>query len=198
MQWVASIVVVASTVMAAVQALAAPDCPTAQSAHRGFVVERDGTTKTEVFAGQDGTVRTTMRLGGKALLETTQFRGVFQLDRLDEGRRAVFRPKTDLAPLFPLKVGQNIEVEFDLTGPGQAATATIALSVKEADTLYIGPCRYDVLKIERRESRGSGALRFIDTDYYAPALNLIIAKEYRYGGDRTRLIKFDRIYPLKR
>ena len=138
MQWVASIALVASTVMAAVQALAAPECPSAQSARRGFVVERDGSSKTDVFVAQDGTVRTTMRVGGKTLLETTQFRGLLQLDRLEEGRRAIFRPKTDLATLFPLKIGQNIEVNFDLEGPGQAATATIALAIKDADTLYIG------------------------------------------------------------
>jgi hypothetical protein len=56
-----------------------------------------------------------------------------------------------------------------------------------------------VLKIERRESSGDGPFRFIDTDYYAPGLKLVIAKEYRdrSGGDRTTLIKFDRIYPIK-
>jgi hypothetical protein len=51
--------------------------------------------------------------------------------------------------------------------------------------------------MERRESRGGSPLRFINTDYYAPDLKLTIAKEYRDKGDRTRLIKFDRIYPLR-
>jgi hypothetical protein len=38
----------------------AQDCPTEQTAKRGFVV-RGALQKTEVFTGDDGTVRTCMR-----------------------------------------------------------------------------------------------------------------------------------------
>src|SRR5436190_20571692 len=80
---------------------AAQDCPTAESATRGFVVERQERSKTEVLFAEPPIVRTIMRYDGRTLLETTQFQGLFELDRLDRGRRAVFRPKTDLAALFP-------------------------------------------------------------------------------------------------
>jgi len=190
-------VLLASTIMAAAQTPAASDCPTAQSARAGFVVERNEKSKTDVFAGDGTAVRTILRYDGKTLLETTQFQGLFQLDRLDRGRRAVFRPKTNLAALFPLKVGQKINVEFEVEGSGRPPTIRIELFVKQADVAYIGPCKYDVLRIERRESWGDGPSRLIDIDYYAPALKLVIAKEYKDSGDKTTLIKFDRIYPIK-
>ena len=191
-------VLLASSVIAAPSLTSAQDCPTAQSARNGFVVERDQRSKTEVFVGSDSIVRTVMRSGGKTLLETTQFEGLFQLDRIDTGHRTVLRPKTNLASLFPLKVGQTIRAEFDIEDPRRPGTAAIEFSVKKTDTLHIGPCQYRVYQMERRESRGESPLRFVNTDYYAPDLKLIIAKEYKYQDDRTRLIKFDRIYSIKR
>ena len=60
-----------------------------------------------------------------------------------------------------------------------------------ADTLYIGSCKYDILKIDRDET---GARLFQNIDYYAPALKLVVAKEYKESDGRTTLIKFDKIY----
>ena len=70
--------------------------------------------------------------------------------------------------------------------------------VKASDVLYIGARRYNVLKIERSESRSSEPPRFVDTDYYSPVLKPVLAKEYRESKGGTRTIKYDRIYPLKR
>jgi hypothetical protein len=177
---------------------AAQECPTAQSGGQGFVVEREERSKTEVFHAQDSMVRTVLRYQGNTLLETTQFEGLFELERLDRGRRTVFRPKTNLASLFPLKKAQKLKAEFSAEEAGKQTTAlVIQLVVKGTDAIYIGPCKYDVLKIERSQSRGGGQLAFLETDYYSSALKLILAKEYRDPGDRTTVIKFDRIYPIK-
>jgi hypothetical protein len=51
-----------------------------------------------------------------------------------------------------------------------------------------------VLKIEWSESRGGEPFTQYPTDYYSSELKLVLAKEYRDG----KLIKFDRIYPIKR
>jgi hypothetical protein len=40
--------------------------------------------------------------------------------------------------------------------------------------------------------------RFIDTDYYSPELKLILAREYRERNGGMNMIKYHRIYPLKR
>jgi hypothetical protein len=177
----------------------AQDCPTAQSAREGFVVERGERSKTEVFHVDDSVVRTILRYDGKSLLETTQFQGLFQLERLDRGRRTVFQPKTDLAKLFPLKPGEGSTVAFEVKeASGSTMTRTVSLSVKPGEDLYIGPCKYAALKIERKEAFGDAPPSFINFDHYAPELKLVLAKEYRERDGRTTLIKFDKIYPSKR
>ena len=72
-----------SAILFAIPIAHAQDCPTEQTAKRGFVVERGALQKTEVFTGDDGTVRTSMRYRGQSLLETTLFAGLFSLNRLD-------------------------------------------------------------------------------------------------------------------
>jgi hypothetical protein len=188
---------VSLNILIAPQIAGAQDCPTAKSAASGYVVEREVNSKTDVLFSDNSTVRTILRYDGKVLLETTQFQGLFELDRLDRGRRAVFRPKTELAALFPLKQGKTATVEFDVEGSGRPTTAAVQIAVKGTDVLYIGACKYSVLKIDRSESRGDGPLAFRNTDYYSPELKLVIAKEYRKGDGQTDMIKFDRIYPLK-
>jgi hypothetical protein len=132
---------------------AAQDCPTAASGQGGFVVERGDQQKSEVFHVGDGTIRTVMRYNGTTVLETTQHEGLFQLDRLDNGRRTKFEPQSDLKKLFPLKPGCNVDAKFISENNGRQVTLSVDLAVRGADALYIGPCKYNVLKIERSESR---------------------------------------------
>jgi len=174
------------------------ECPTAQSAERGFVVERGDQQKTEVFHDEGGIVRTVTRYNGIPVLETTQYEGLFQLDRLDDGRRTRFEAQSELKQLFPLKPGQKATVAFIWESDARTGQLRVDIAVKREDTLYIGPCKYAVLMIERSESRSTDPPKFVDTDYYSRELKLILAKEYRYTNGRERLIKFDRIYPLNR
>jgi hypothetical protein len=144
----------------------ADDCPNAKSGKIGFVLERGERTSTEVFHVENSVVRTVMRSGGNTVLETAQFEGLMQLDRIDRGRRTTFRPKGDLAAIFPLKVGQQTSAEFEYQGAdGRSTVATVGLTVKEKDQLFIGACRYDVFKIERSESHGERPSRLINVDY---------------------------------
>jgi hypothetical protein len=170
---------------------AAQDCPSA-TGKGSFVVERGPDSKTEVFAGEGTVVRLILRYRGRTLLETTLHEGVFELDRLDRGRRSVLKPRADLVRFFPLKQKQKIDVEFDIEqSDGKPARSRVKLAVIGTDTLYIGPCKYDILKIDRDET---GARLFKNVDYYAPALKLAVAKEYKERDGRTTLIKFDKIY----
>jgi len=194
--WAVSTVMVPCALTAALAA--AQDCPTAQSGKAGFVVERGEQQKSEIFHTEDGVVRTVMRYNGAVLLETTQHEGLFQLDRLDNGRRTKYEPQTDLRALFPLKPGRQVDAKFNMESGGQLGTLSVEMIVKASDVLYIGACKYNVLKIERSESHSSEPPRFVDTDYYSPVLKLVLAKEYRESNGGTHTIKYDRIYPLKR
>jgi hypothetical protein len=101
--------------------------------------------------------------------------------------------------MFPLKVGQQVTAEFELQdAQARALTSTVVLKVLAKEPLFIGACRYEILKIERSETRSEQPPRLINVDYYSPELKLVIAKEYKERDGRLTLIKFDRIYPIKR
>jgi len=176
---------------------AAQECPTAKSGARGFVVERNEQQKSDVFHGDQSVVRTVMRYDGKTMLETTQFEGLFQLDRLDRGRRTTYEPRSDLKALFPLKPGQQANAKFISQADGSYGRLYVELAVKQAEDMYIGPCKYSVLRIERSESHSAAPPNFAYTEFYSPELKLIVGREYKKPDGRTELIKFDRIYPIK-
>jgi hypothetical protein len=184
------IVVLSGTTLAA----SAQDCPTEQAGRRGFVVERGDKQKSDILHTDGGIVHTVMRYNGVALLETMQYEGLFQLDRLEEGRRTKFKPRTNLKALFPLKPKQTVKAEFTWEREGQNGVLLVQMAVKGFEDLYIGPCKYSVLKIERSEAGTANPPRFLYSEYYSPVLKLSLAKEYRYANGRTQIIKFDRIY----
>jgi hypothetical protein len=152
--------------------------------------------KTEVFHVDEGMVRTVMRYNGTTLLETIQHEGLFQLDRLDRGVRTKYEPQTDLKRLFPLKPGRTAKAEFKTESNGRGGTLSVELAIKAMDVLWIGPCKYTVLKIDRTEAYNGGPPRFVDTDYYSPELRLILGKGWP-DRDGTHTEKYDRIYSLR-
>ena len=194
--WVSALALTASSALLS-QGATAQDCPTAQSAKNGFVVERNERQKSEIFYDDQGIVRSVMRYDGKALLETTQFQGLFDLDRLDRGRRTKYEPSIDLKALFPLKSGQQAKAKFISEADGRFGRLYIELTVKNAEDMYIGPCKYSVLRIERGQSNSAEPPRFIYTEFYSTELKFILAREYKNRDGKTELIKYDRIYPAK-
>jgi hypothetical protein len=185
----------AGVLLAPVAANAANECPSATSGRGSYFIERSGSSKTEIFYGDGPIVRTAMRSGGRVLLETTLHEGLFQLDRVDRGQRRVYKPKSDLAKLFPLRPKQKMDVAFDTEETGAKPYVTsVKLAIIGTDSLSIGNCKYDVIKIQHTDvQRSQTNTPYID--WYAPELKLVIAKEYRERDGRTTLIKFDRIAP---
>ena len=192
---IAFVGLIVATQMVAVRSGYAQACPDAWTAKNRFIVERGERSRTEVL--QDGPiVRTILRFNGNTLLETTQYEGLFDLDRLDRGRRSTFKPKSELAKLFPLKPARRASVEFDIEEVGGTTKKrTVELLISGQDELYVGTCKYKILKIERSQTNTDAPPSFMNVDYYAPDLKMVIAKEYKESGGRTNLIKFDKIYP---
>src|SRR5262249_39606525 len=178
---------------------AAPqECPPTSPEPRNFIVERNRYT-VEVISVDDRIVRTIYRSpNGQTLLETTEFEGLFELERIDRGRRSVYRPISDLAKLFPLKPKQKLTAEFESSDPPPTVKGKIVLQVQRSDALFIGSCKYPVFVIDRMVDWVGKPPAFIRTDYYAPDLKLVIAKEFKERNGATTLNKFDRIYPAKR
>jgi hypothetical protein len=176
---------------------AAQDCPTAQTSAHGFVVERNESQKSEVFDAGQGLVHVVTRYGGETLLESTQYAGLFFIERLDRGRRTKYQPQTDLKTLFPIKSGAQLHAKFITERDGNFGRLQVELDVGKSEDLFIGPCKYAVLRIERRESSSAVPPQFVYTDLYSPDLKFVLGREYRRQGGQTQLIKYDRIQPLK-
>lgn len=172
----------------------AQDCPDAKAAARPFIVQRSDDWRLAVIHVDDSIVRTMLRSRGSTILETTDFQGLFELERIDRGRRKTLRPKTELKAFFPLKVGKKIVVAFENEESGKKFDTTFELVVQKADTLYIGACKYPVFQIQKSGALGKERPRFLHTEYYSPDLKLIIAKEYKNSNGTTTWIKYDRIY----
>jgi len=179
-------------------AVAAPaDCPTAATAHDGFIVERSHQT-TEVVPAGDRLVRTIYRTStGETVLETTAFEGLFEVERIDRGRRTVFHSTTNFAAFFPPKVGRDMAASFESGDAPQVTKTKVFLRVVRTDNLFIESCKYGVFAIDRRIGQGGVAPVLVETDYYAPDLKLIIAKESKNPDGTTFLAKFDKIYAEK-
>jgi hypothetical protein len=179
------------------QPAAAQDCPTAASAAHGFVVERNESQKSEVFRADQGLVRVVTRYNGETLLESTQYQGLFMLELLDRGRRTKFDPSTDLKTLFPLKPGAQLHAKFITERDGNFGRLYVELDVRKPEDFFIGPCKFTVLRIDRRESRSAVPPQFVWTELYSPDLSFVLGREYRRPGQETHIVKYDRIYPLK-
>jgi hypothetical protein len=68
----------------------ADECLTAKSAAQGLIAEIRG-SQTEVIHAGPTEVRTALRSAGSTLVELTLFQGLFELERLDQGKRATLR-----------------------------------------------------------------------------------------------------------
>jgi hypothetical protein len=197
LQRAASIVVAWAGLLPWCPATAAPDCPTAATARQGYFVERNRLPMEVVFA-EDRLVRNILRSAtGETLLETTAFEGLFELDRLDRGRRTVSHPTTKLDQFFPLKVGKEIAANFDIGETPPTVKGKTVLRIKGKDDLFIESCKYDVFVMDRSVGRGDSAPVFVSTDYYSPDLKLVVAKQFKDPNGASLLNKFDKIYPAK-
>ena len=100
-----------------------------------------GHSKTEVFYGDGAIIRTAICIiGGQRVLETTQYEGLFQLDRVDRAaRRIVYKPKSDLAKLFPLKPKQKIDVLFDIDAKPAAAPNSVSIKLDRHRHRHVSP-----------------------------------------------------------
>ena len=176
----------------------ADECPAAVAGRGAFIVERGEQLKTEVTFGDGALVHSVSRNRGAIYLEAEQYEGLIQISRLDKGHKTVFKPKSDLATLFPLKPRQKISVELDVTEDGAAPwVTTVDLMMIGTDSIAIGACNYDVLKFERIEARSGNKTDPI-VEYYAPELKFVVAKEYQERDGQTTVVKFDRIYSTDR
>jgi hypothetical protein len=171
----------------------AADCPSPQKPDQPFRVSVGNRSSSEVYRLDSGETRTVTRFSGGIILEQTYHQGLIQVEHIAGGKRTLYTPLTNLKALFPMKVGQTHRVDFDVQTPdGKKRVMHAEYKVVGKDQLHIGPCRYEVLKVEHSNRFGEGPLIFSNTDWYAPDLRLIVAREFKRGNS-TNVIKYDAI-----
>jgi hypothetical protein len=185
-----TVAVVAAFLAAPAPLRAASDCPSALSGKGSFILERRAGSQMEVFYDESPTIRTSLRVGDRVLLETTLYQGLFELRRVDRGTRIEQTPKTDLGKFFPLKPKPTIAVDFDVAMSGHTQTKTVKLQYVGSQDYALGDCSYRVVKLRRIERL---PILYDNIDYYAPELRYVVAKEYRESDGRTTIVGYNRI-----
>src|SRR5688500_15839953 len=80
----------------------ADDCPNAQTAQLGFVLERQG-TKAEVRPSSDHFVHVVNSYPGGKTQNVIYYRGFFPISRFDDTARSINIPISDIRTIFPLQ-----------------------------------------------------------------------------------------------
>jgi hypothetical protein len=169
-------------------------CPSAQNPKQAYLFGVGNESTSEVYRLDTGETRVVSRYKTGRVVEQTLYEGLIRTEHLDRGRRTTYAAKDDLRKLFPLKVGQVHVVQFDAEGSdGKKRLLRAEYRVVAKDHLIIGPCRYDVLKIEHSNRFDEGPLIFINTDWYAPDIKMILAREYKLRGGGSEIRKIDAI-----
>lgn len=189
---------VIASLFAVTATTAVAQCPSGQKSNEPFSVATGSTSISEVYRLETGDTRIIGRYRDGSIVEQTYYQGLVRTEHFDRGQRRTYVPRGDLKKHFPLKVGQTMAIELDATGPrGEKQVLRAEHKVVGRDRISIGPCNFEVLKIEHSNRFGEGPLIFINTDWFAPDLKLILAREYKRPGGGSDIRKYDSIAILK-
>ena len=174
------------------------DCPTAQTAKLGFILERQGTIA-EVRPTSDHFVHVLNSYPGGKKQDVIYYRGLFPLTRFDDTARSINIPVSDLRTIFPLELKARRAVTYAPSQPGKAgALISLELTVTGQEQLQLGPCSYNVLIVRNRFLNAEGKATSEHTDLYAPELSFVLAKRYEERAGTQTTIKYQSIRPLGR
>ncbi|WP_262032133.1 hypothetical protein [Microvirga sp. Mcv34] len=176
----------------------ADDCPTAQTAKLGFVLERPGAVAEVRPAAEHFVHVLNAYLGGKKQ-DVIYYRGFFPISRFDDTARSINIPVSDLRSLFPLEPKARRTLTYSASQPGKVgALISLELTVTGQEQIQLGSCSYKVLVVHNRFLNQDGKTTFEHTDLYSPELGFVLAKRYEEKGGAQTTVKYQSIKPLRR
>jgi hypothetical protein len=174
----------------------ADDCPTAQTAKLGFIVERQG-TRAEVRPTSDHFVHVVNSYPGGKTQNVIYYRGFFPISRFDDSARSINIPVSDLRSVFPLEPKSRRAVTYAPAQPDKVgALISLELTVTGQEQIQLGACSYNVLIVRNRFLDAAGKVTSEHTDLYSPELGFILAKRYEERGGAQTTVKYQSIRPL--
>jgi hypothetical protein len=105
-------------------------------------------------------------------------------------------PLSDLSKVVLAKKGDHRVIEYVLFEPELSADQwALELTVTKRETMDLGPCKYDVLRI-KQETKRNGETVYTLNVLYSPALHATLAKIYDEGTSAEELAGYDHIETL--
>jgi hypothetical protein len=174
----------------------ADDCPNAQTAKLGFVLERQG-TKAEVRPASDHFVHVVNSYPGGKTQNVIYYRGFFPISRFDDTARSINIPISDIRTIFPLQPKARRALTYAPARPDKVGDLiSLELTVTGQEQMQIGACSYSVLIVKNRFLNAEGKSTYEHTDLYSPELGFILAKRYDEKGGAQTTMKYQSIKPL--
>ncbi len=182
--------------------LAAPalgdECPTAETARLGFVLERQGATA-EIRPASDHFVHVVNTYAGGRKQDVIYYRGFFPISRFDDTARSINVPVSDIRSVFPLDLKSRRALTYAPAEPGKVgALISLELTVTGQEQMTLGSCSYNVLVVRNRFHNAEGRVLSEHVDLYSPELGYVIGKRYDEKGGTQTTVKYQTIRALRR
>jgi hypothetical protein len=172
------------------------DCPNAQTAKLGFIMERQG-TRAEVRPASDHFVHVVNSYPGGKTQNVIYYRGFFPISRFDDTARSINIPVSDLRTVFPLEPKARRALTYAPAQPDKVgALISLELTVTGQEQMQLGTCSYNVLIVRNRFLNAAGKVTSEHTDLYSPELGFVLAKRYEERGGAQTTVKYQSIRPL--
>jgi hypothetical protein len=176
----------------------ADDCPNAQTAKLGFILERQG-ARAEVRSAPDHFVHVQNLYPGGKRQDVIYYRGFFPISRFDDTARSINVPVSDIRSVFPLAPKVKRALTYAPTEPGKVRSlVSLELAVTGQERLELGSCSYDVLAVRNRALNAEGRVLYEHTDLYSPELGFVIGKRHDEKSGTQTTIKYQTIRPIDR
>lgn len=143
----------------------------------------EGSIPTTVYRSADGTTVLRTRWDENDISTAEMYRGLFMLAAADgQGGNYVFEYGVPLDPVFVFNAGDRFEIPTALLYNDEVFSSTWVYEIVGHDTVTIGECAYDTVRIDRTEAFEDG-VGPTTTLYYAPALGVVIQREVDHDDD---------------
>ncbi|MBQ0819407.1 hypothetical protein HPT29_022310 [Microvirga terrae] len=174
------------------------DCPSAQTAKLGFVLERQGTVA-EIRPVSDHFVHVVNAYPGGKRQDVIYYRGLFPISRFDDTARSINIPVSDLRTIFPLEPKARRTLTYAPAQPNKVgALISLELTVTGQEQIQLGTCSYAVLVVRNRFLDAEGRITSEHTDLYSPELGFVLGKRYEERSGAQTTIRYQSIRPLGR
>jgi hypothetical protein len=176
----------------------ADDCPNAQTAKLGFVLERQG-IRAEIRSMSDRFVHARNIYGPGRTQDVIYYGGLVEISRFDDNARRINIPMSDLRTMLPLETGARRTVTYAPSDPGRVgAVVSLELTVTGREKVQLGSCEYAVQVVKTRTLAADGKVLYEYSDLYSPDLGFVLAKRYNEKNGSESTVSYRTIRPLGR